>query len=65
MVWNGNSELYGITTPEEEQTARKMIVVGLWCVQTDLAVRPQMSEVVQMLKGSLETLQIPSRPASI
>ncbi|PIA41497.1 hypothetical protein AQUCO_02200131v1 [Aquilegia coerulea] len=65
LVSNGNLELYGITTPEEEQTARKMILVGLWCVQTDPAVRPQMSEVVQMLKGSLQTLQIPSRPASI
>ncbi|KAF5199923.1 Pr5-like receptor kinase [Thalictrum thalictroides] len=65
LVSNENLELYGITTPEEEQTARKMIVVGLWCVQTDPAVRPQMSEVVQMLKGSLETLPIPSRPASI
>ncbi|PIA58857.1 hypothetical protein AQUCO_00400006v1, partial [Aquilegia coerulea] len=65
LVSNMDLELYGITTPEEEQTARKMILVGLWCVQTDPTVRPQMSEVVQMLKGSLQTLQIPSRPASI
>ncbi|KAF5204543.1 Pr5-like receptor kinase [Thalictrum thalictroides] len=65
LVANENLELYGITTPEEELTALKMILVGLWCIQTDPAVRPYMSEVVQMLKGSLDTVPIPPRPSSI
>ncbi|CAN4077193.1 unnamed protein product [Withania somnifera] len=34
-------KLHGLTNEEEEEeTARKMILVGLWCIQTDPAQRP-------------------------
>ncbi|XP_010259266.1 PREDICTED: LEAF RUST 10 DISEASE-RESISTANCE LOCUS RECEPTOR-LIKE PROTEIN KINASE-like 2.3 [Nelumbo nucifera] len=46
----------------EEEVARKMILVGLWCVQIDPVSRPSMSRVVEMLEGSIESLQIPPRP---
>ncbi|KAL7221563.1 hypothetical protein ACSBR1_023508 [Camellia fascicularis] len=49
-----------VTTKEEEE--RKMILVGLWCIQTSLSDRPPMSKVVEMLEGSLQSLQIPPKP---
>ncbi|GFZ00289.1 receptor serine/threonine kinase-like protein [Actinidia rufa] len=52
-----------VMTEEQNEKARKMMIVGLWCIQTDPSSRPSMSQVVDMLKGSLETLQIPARPA--
>ncbi|GMY24339.1 PR5-like receptor kinase, partial [Fagus crenata] len=49
-------------TEEEEETTRKMILVGLWCIQTNPSDRPSMNKVVEMLKGSLHSLQIPPKP---
>lgn len=54
-------KLHGIMNKEEEETARKMILVGLWCIQTDPAQRPSMSKVIDMLEGSL-ILEIPPKP---
>ncbi|KAL3322343.1 hypothetical protein AABB24_039791 [Solanum stoloniferum] len=54
-------KLHGIIDIEEEETARKMILVGLWCIQTDPAQRPSMSKVIDMLEGSL-VLEIPPKP---
>ncbi|XP_060179486.1 LEAF RUST 10 DISEASE-RESISTANCE LOCUS RECEPTOR-LIKE PROTEIN KINASE-like 2.1 [Lycium barbarum] len=54
-------KLRGIINKEEEVTARKMILVGLWCIQTDPAQRPSMSKVIDMLEGSL-ILEIPPKP---
>ncbi|XP_077254173.1 LEAF RUST 10 DISEASE-RESISTANCE LOCUS RECEPTOR-LIKE PROTEIN KINASE-like 2.3 [Tasmannia lanceolata] len=54
--------LHGVTTEEEEKTARKMILVGLWCIQTDPANRPSMNRVLEMLEGTLESLQMPPKP---
>ncbi|KAI8539053.1 hypothetical protein RHMOL_Rhmol09G0151400 [Rhododendron molle] len=53
--------LHGITDEDDEAnaSARKMIIVGLWCIQTDPSNRPSMSRVVEMLEGSTESLQIP------
>ncbi|PSS13435.1 Leaf rust 10 disease-resistance locus receptor-like protein kinase [Actinidia chinensis var. chinensis] len=53
----------GVMTKEQNERARKMMIVGFWCIQTDPSSRPSMSRVVGMLEGSLETLQIPTRPA--
>ncbi|KAK3440500.1 hypothetical protein EUGRSUZ_B00766, partial [Eucalyptus grandis] len=55
--------LHGITNEEDEGIAKKMIVIGLWCIQINLRARPSMTEVVEMLKGSVETLQIPPKPS--
>ncbi|KAL7090307.1 hypothetical protein ACP275_12G032600 [Erythranthe tilingii] len=46
----------------EEETARKMILVGFWCIQTTPSNRPSMSKVVEMLEGSLQSIQIPPKP---
>ncbi|CAA0825619.1 receptor serine/threonine kinase- putative [Striga hermonthica] len=42
---------------------RKLIIVGLWCVQTNPKDRPSMSKVVEMLEGKLESLEIPPKPS--
>nr|DAD31848.1 TPA_asm: hypothetical protein HUJ06_010699 [Nelumbo nucifera] len=54
--------LCGDITEEEEEIARKMSIVGLWCIQTDPSSRPSMGKVVEMLEGSLNSLQIPPKP---
>ncbi|PSS35038.1 Leaf rust 10 disease-resistance locus receptor-like protein kinase [Actinidia chinensis var. chinensis] len=54
--------LRGVNSTEEEETARKMILVGLWCIQTNPLDRPPMGRVVDMLEGSLQVLQIPPKP---
>ncbi|XP_077244660.1 LEAF RUST 10 DISEASE-RESISTANCE LOCUS RECEPTOR-LIKE PROTEIN KINASE-like 2.5 isoform X3 [Tasmannia lanceolata] len=59
---NDDLGLHGVTTEEEEKTARKMILVGLWCIQTDPANRPSMNRVLEMLEGTLESLQMPPKP---
>ncbi|KAL6994504.1 non-specific serine,threonine protein kinase [Sarracenia purpurea var. burkii] len=46
----------------EEEVARKMVLVALWCVQTDPASRPSMDSVVAMLEGSHENIQVPPKP---
>ncbi|GAU14799.1 hypothetical protein TSUD_50110 [Trifolium subterraneum] len=46
----------------DEEMVRKMIVVSLWCIQTDPSHRPAMHKVVEMLEGSLQVLEIPPKP---
>ncbi|XP_077219067.1 uncharacterized protein LOC143853216 [Tasmannia lanceolata] len=58
----GDIGLGEFPTEAEDETARKMILVGLWCIQLDLAKRPSMGDVVKMLEGSIEDLQVPPRP---
>ncbi|CAL9174738.1 unnamed protein product [Musa hybrid cultivar] len=49
-------------TRETREIARKMMIVGLWCIQMMPENRPSMSKVVEMLKGSATDLQMPPRP---
>ncbi|KAG6655701.1 hypothetical protein I3843_05G210100 [Carya illinoinensis] len=46
---------------EDKEIVRKMIIVALWCIQTNPSNRPSMKKVVEMLEGEVEHLQIPSR----
>ncbi|KAL4573380.1 hypothetical protein LXL04_020183 [Taraxacum kok-saghyz] len=54
--------LDSVTTVEENDSARKMTIVGLWCIQNDPRQRPSISEVIEMLEGSMEALEIPPKP---
>ncbi|XP_010922312.2 LEAF RUST 10 DISEASE-RESISTANCEUS RECEPTOR-LIKE PROTEIN KINASE-like 2.1 [Elaeis guineensis] len=54
-------EACGVTGKTEE-FAKKMIIVGLWCIQIRPADRPSMNRVVDMLEGSISDLQLPSKP---
>ncbi|KAL6351030.1 hypothetical protein AAG906_031616 [Vitis piasezkii] len=46
----------------ERECTRKMIIVSLWCIQTRPSDRPPMCQVLDMLEGSLQSLQIPPKP---
>ncbi|XP_059440233.1 PR5-like receptor kinase [Corylus avellana] len=54
--------LRGLMKEEDHKIARKMIIAGLWCIQTDPSSRPPISRVVNLLEGSLESLQVPPKP---
>ncbi|KAL4639423.1 hypothetical protein ACB092_03G217000 [Castanea dentata] len=54
--------LQGLISKEDEEIAKKMIIVSLWCIQTDPSSRPSISKVVDMLEGSLNSLQISPKP---
>ncbi|XP_044479911.1 PR5-like receptor kinase [Mangifera indica] len=54
--------LDAISNEDDKKCIRKMIIVSLWCIQTNPSDRPKMSRVVDMLENSLDLLQIPPRP---
>ncbi|XP_019082630.1 PREDICTED: LEAF RUST 10 DISEASE-RESISTANCE LOCUS RECEPTOR-LIKE PROTEIN KINASE-like 2.7 [Camelina sativa] len=47
---------------EEDEVAKKMTLVGLWCIQPSPLDRPPMNRVVEMMEGSLDALEVPPRP---
>ncbi|KAL1222293.1 PR5-like receptor kinase [Cardamine amara subsp. amara] len=49
-------------TEEEERIAKKLVLVGLWCIQTNPSDRPPMIKVIEMLEGNLEDIQVPPKP---
>eukprot|EP00268_Persea_americana_P041592 TRINITY_DN4151_c0_g1_i2.p1 TRINITY_DN4151_c0_g1~~TRINITY_DN4151_c0_g1_i2.p1 ORF type:complete len:378 (-),score=37.87 TRINITY_DN4151_c0_g1_i2:252-1385(-) len=46
----------------DKETAKKMMIVALWCIQLIPAERPSMSKVIEMLAGSIEDLHMPPKP---
>lgn len=52
----------GAGASEGEEIARKMALIGLWCIQTVPASRPSMSRVLEMLERSIHELAMPPRP---
>ncbi|KAI7740521.1 hypothetical protein M8C21_024433 [Ambrosia artemisiifolia] len=54
--------IHEITSTEEREMARKMIIVGLWCIQTNPLKRPSITKVLEMLEGDLLSLEIPPKP---
>eukprot|EP00257_Ricinus_communis_P020351 XP_015579559.2 PR5-like receptor kinase [Ricinus communis] len=59
---NEDLGLCGIDNGEENQIARKLILVSLWCIQTNPTNRPPMGSVVEMMLGSVASLSVPPRP---
>ncbi|CAL4955046.1 unnamed protein product [Urochloa decumbens] len=51
------SEINGETT----ELVRKMIVIGLWCIQVIPTDRPTMTRVVEMLESSTINLELPPK----
>ncbi|XP_052136953.1 LEAF RUST 10 DISEASE-RESISTANCE LOCUS RECEPTOR-LIKE PROTEIN KINASE-like 2.5 [Oryza glaberrima] len=45
-----------------EEIARKMTIVGLWCIQMTPETRPSMSRVIEMLERSISELEMPPKP---
>jgi len=52
----------GVLQVRGEEVARKMALIGLWCIQTVPASRPSMSRVLEMLERSIHELAMPPRP---
>ncbi|KAA8533612.1 hypothetical protein F0562_030954 [Nyssa sinensis] len=52
----------GDATEEERKMVKKMIIVALWCIQMKPGDRPSMNEVIRMLEGNVEQLQMPPKP---
>lgn len=52
-----------ITNAEEKELHRKMTLVSLWCIQTHPSSRPTMTRVVEMLEGTVESLEWPPVPS--
>ncbi|XP_074325075.1 PR5-like receptor kinase [Apium graveolens] len=51
-----------ISNEVENQSTKKLLIVGLWCIQTHPSERPSMKGVLEMLEGNVESLKIPTRP---
>ncbi|XP_057765813.1 PR5-like receptor kinase [Salvia miltiorrhiza] len=47
---------------ESQFVKRNLMIVGLWCIQTNPKDRPSMKRVVEMLEGKLGSLEIPPKP---
>ncbi|XP_050248732.1 PR5-like receptor kinase [Quercus robur] len=47
---------------QEEETTKKMMIVSLWCIQTNPLDRPSMGKVIEMLEGTLQSLEFPPKP---
>ncbi|WOL17582.1 hypothetical protein Cni_G26375 [Canna indica] len=64
-VYDNLDKYCSISTPnmtgEIEDTVRKMIMVGLWCIQLKPGNRPSISMVVKMLEGSIGDLEMPPK----
>ncbi|KEH27023.1 malectin/receptor-like kinase family protein [Medicago truncatula] len=52
----------GVMDTEEDKIARRMTIVGLWCIQTFPSDRPTMSKVIEMLEVNMNLLEIPPKP---
>ncbi|KAG6492735.1 hypothetical protein ZIOFF_047700 [Zingiber officinale] len=48
--------------PKTKEIAKKMIIMGLWCIQIKPENRPSISMVINMLEGSIMDLQMPPKP---
>ncbi|KAJ3694446.1 hypothetical protein LUZ60_009926 [Juncus effusus] len=61
ITQNGEIQVCDVTN-ETEEIIRKMVLVGLWCVQIAPANRPLMSKVLEMFERGLDELEIPPKP---
>ena len=61
---DGELGLKRITNRDERLKAKKMIIVSLWCIQTDPSIRPTMGKAIEMLEGNIDCLPIPPKPFS-
>ncbi|XP_017628799.1 PR5-like receptor kinase [Gossypium arboreum] len=51
-----------IVEEEEEEITRKLIILSLWCIQSNSSDRPSMTKVIEMLQANLQSLIIPPGP---
>ncbi|CAO2204906.1 unnamed protein product [Urochloa humidicola] len=49
-------------TADMHELEKKLCIVGLWCIQMRSQDRPAMNQVIDMLEGGVDDLEIPLRP---
>lgn len=49
----------------EEEELMRALKVGFWCIQDEVCMRPSMGEVVKMLEGSVEIINVPPMPQTV
>ncbi|KAG6520403.1 rust resistance kinase Lr10-like [Zingiber officinale] len=47
---------------EENRILRKLVMVGLWCIQANPVSRPSISRAIEMLSGEAEWIEMPPKP---
>ncbi|KAI9088150.1 hypothetical protein K1719_030127 [Acacia pycnantha] len=52
----------GANNMEENDIAKRMTIVCLWCIQTFPSQRPPMSRVIEMFERRLDILEMPPKP---
>nr|VDD11870.1 unnamed protein product [Brassica oleracea] len=61
LVEGEHTWVTGDATKEEKEIAKKMILVGLWCIQPCPSNRPPMNRVVEMMEGRLDAIEVPPK----
>ncbi|KAJ0260682.1 Serine-threonine/tyrosine-protein kinase [Hirschfeldia incana] len=61
LVEGEHTWVTGDATEEEKEVAKKMILVGLWCIQPCPSNRPPMNRVVEMMEGGLDAIEVPPK----
>ncbi|QHO09758.1 Receptor-like kinase [Arachis hypogaea] len=49
-------------TENENDLVKKIILVGMWCIQRNPSDRPSMKRVIEMLEGLLDSIPFPPKP---
>ncbi|XP_044493700.1 LEAF RUST 10 DISEASE-RESISTANCE LOCUS RECEPTOR-LIKE PROTEIN KINASE-like 2.1 [Mangifera indica] len=49
-------------TEHEMVIAKKLCLIGLWCIQVKPSDRPSITKVIEMLEGNIDNLQLPPKP---
>ncbi|KAJ0038438.1 hypothetical protein Pint_22141 [Pistacia integerrima] len=61
-VSQGKEFALEIEADGDEEIAKKLSIVALWCIQWNPTERPSMPIVIQMLEGDIESLEMPPKP---
>ncbi|RWR83719.1 rust resistance kinase Lr10 isoform X1 [Cinnamomum micranthum f. kanehirae] len=62
QLHKGNELVMADIADNDKETAKKMMIVALWCIQLIPTKRPSMSKVIEMLEGRIEDLHMPPKP---
>ncbi|KAI9112558.1 hypothetical protein K1719_016481 [Acacia pycnantha] len=61
LIEGGDVSIY-IKDEVDIRIAKKLAIVGLWCIQWHSINRPSMKTVIQMLEGEVDKLKVPPTP---
>ncbi|KAJ9178396.1 hypothetical protein P3X46_010283 [Hevea brasiliensis] len=62
LLEGGEDLRFEIDAEEDAKIAKKLAIVGLWCIQWNPVDRPSMKIAVQMLEGEGDNLSTPANP---